>query len=115
MILWLLSSVLGVWYLAASIASYVLAMAYNFFLQRAWTFSGGSGSVMSHAFLFAAANLLGLAINTAIVYLFVETMGLWYLAAQAVASVLVAVQSFFAYRWIFARRVEAPHAGGDLN
>lgn len=90
-------------------------MAYNFLLQRAWTFNGRKGVVLNQAFLFVLVNLLGLVLNTAIVYVLVEMLQVWYMAAQAAASVVIAIQSFFAYRWIFARRVEAPHAAGDLN
>jgi putative flippase GtrA len=57
---------------------------------------------MTQASLFAAANLLGLALNTAILYLLVQNLGIWYLAAQAMASLAVAVLSFLIYRWIFA-------------
>ena len=92
---------MGMWYLPASVASYLLSMMYNFLLQRAWTFNGRGGVVLHQASLFVAVNLLGLVINTAIVYLLVEMLGVGYLAAQAAASIVIAVQSFFAYRWIF--------------
>lgn len=87
-------------------------MGYNFLLQRAWTFNGRGSAVLNQAFLFLTVNLLGLVLSTAIVYLLVELLDAWYLAAQAVASVVIALLSFFAYRWIFARApVPRPAAG----
>jgi len=111
-LLWLLSSELGLWYLTASVLSYLLSMTYNFLLQRNWTFGGRGGVVLHQAILFVVVNLLGLVLNTAIVYLLVEMLDVWYLAAQAAASVAVAVQSFFAYRWIFARHENARACSG---
>lgn len=111
-LLWLLSAVWGWWYLLASVVSYGLSTIWNFLLQRAWAFDGRSGILLRQASLFVMVNLAGLVLNTTIVYLLVETMSVWYLAAQAAASVVVAVQSFFAYRWIFKQpRVLGPASG----
>jgi len=77
-------------------------MGYNFLLQRARTFSGREGLVLTKAFLFVMVNLLGLLLNTAIVYVLVELLDAWYMAAQAAASVVIAIQSFFAYPKIVA-------------
>lgn len=110
--MWFLTAVCGVWYLIASVVSYLLCVAYNFALQRAWAFGGGSGAIVSQAPLFAAANLLGLALNTAILYLLVQNFGVWYLAAQAIASLAVAALSFSMYRRIFAPPPQGLHARG---
>ena len=48
--------------------------------------------------LYLAVALFNLALNTAIVYVCVEYIGLWYVLAQIVASVIVAVSSFFIYQ-----------------
>ncbi|MFL6689436.1 MAG: GtrA family protein [Alphaproteobacteria bacterium] len=102
LLLWFLTSVCGGWYLGAAVVSYLLCISYNFALQRAWAFDGRCGSVLNQAPLFAATNLLGLALNTCILYLLVQNLGVWYLAAQAMTSLAIAAFSFLAYRWIFA-------------
>lgn len=105
LLLWLFASVFGLWYLASSVAGYCIAMGYNFLLQRLWAFRAIAGSVVSQLPYFVLINLLGLLLNTAILYLLVEELGIWYLAGQAAASLVVAGQSFFAYRWIFRPRI----------
>jgi dolichol-phosphate mannosyltransferase len=104
LLLWVFTSILGFWYLLSSLLSYALSMFYNFFLQRDWTFPGARGRAHRQLPQFVAVNLAGLLLNTAILYLLVDVLSIWYLAAAATASVVVAMQSYFAYRWIFVRR-----------
>jgi putative flippase GtrA len=52
-------------------------------------------------FFVAVGNLV---LNTVLMYLFVEKIGLYYLIAQIVASALIAVESFFVYQRLIFRR-----------
>jgi putative flippase GtrA len=103
-LLWLFTSILGIWYLASSVAAYCISVGYNFVLQRLWAFGGIAGAIGSQLSYFILINLSGVALNTMIVFLLVEELGVWYVVAQTAASLIIAVQSFFGYRWIF--RVE---------
>ena len=39
-----------------------------------------------------------LAVNTGLVYLFVELFGIWYLFSQILAGILIATVNFFVYK-----------------
>ena len=97
--LFVLTHFLGVWYLASSVIAFIVSCFVSFYLQRTWTFEQNlPGTVTRHMSLYLAVALFNLALNTAIVYVCVEYIGLWYVLAQIVASVIVAVSSFFIYQ-----------------
>ena len=104
-LLYLLTSVLGIWYLASAIVAFVLSVGVNFGLQKFWTFGdrsrAGLPAQIGAYLLLVVANL---ALNTLIVYALVERAGLRYLVAQIASSVLIAIGNFFAYqRFIFQK------------
>jgi putative flippase GtrA len=97
--LFVLTHFFGVWYLASSVAAFIVAFFISFYLQRTWTFQqGGWDSIHRHAALYLVATLFNLGLNTLIVYVSVESFHLWYLLAQIVAGAIVAVFSYFVYK-----------------
>lgn len=61
----LLSTVLGVWSLAASVVSFSAAVSSNFLWNRVWVYPDSRAKpVASQAFQFALVNLVGLLIRT---------------------------------------------------
>lgn len=95
-------SVLAIHYLIAATLVYVLAVAFNFTVQKVWSF----GETTMHRIplqmaQFALWALISLAGNIVLIYLMVEVAHIWYLYAQAAAVVLVAGASYFVYRYIF--------------
>jgi putative flippase GtrA len=100
-LLWVMGSVCGLWYAGSSAAAYGVSAVYNFLLQRSWAFDGVNGRASEQVPQFAIVNVLGLLLNTSIFCVLVARIGTPYLIAQAVASMAVALVSFFAYRRIF--------------
>lgn len=98
--LYLLTGWLGLWYVLAEVIAFLIALAYNFTLQKLWAFEA-AGRIERELPLFVVANLTNLAINAVLLYSFVEYLGIHYLPAQAIASALIALESYFLYRWIF--------------
>lgn len=101
--LYFFTSILGIHYLASSICSFSLAVVVNFMLQKFWTFGSTRGNVYAEASFFLGLQIaVNLFINTALLYFLVEYLHLYYLAAQMVASLILAVVTFFvSKRYIF--------------
>lgn len=101
--LYVLTEYFNVWYLASSILAFVAAFFWNFSLQKFWVFGG----VQSHSgrrqiVLFFSANMVNLTLNSFGMYLLVDVMSIWYMAAQVFLTACLAVISFFVYRsWVF--------------
>jgi putative flippase GtrA len=102
-LLWLLARQLGIWYLGASVVSYSVCIAYNFALQRVWAFNSTGRSILKQLPQFVGVNLLGLMLNTVVLYILVESTELPLILCQAVSSLAICGLSFMAYRRIFFR------------
>ena len=97
--LFLLTHFLGVWYLASSVCAFITSFFVSFYLQRTWTFEQNTPGTMTHQMTrYFGVAIFNLLLNTGIVYVAVEYLGVWYVLAQILASVIVAVSSFFIYQ-----------------
>ena len=83
LILFVLVHFLHVFYLVASILSYIASIGAGFSLQKFWAFRD-QGNLRTHhqLFLYIGVTLMNHCINTALMYVFVSMLGIWYLAAQ---------------------------------
>ncbi len=96
--------VLGVPYLAGSIGGFIFALFVGFLLQKFWTFRELSlNKVNTQFILYGTLALCNLAINTVIVYVLVEHFNTYHLIAQTVGAGLVAIISFFVYKFYIFR------------
>lgn len=98
-LLFLFTDVFGVWYLLSAIIAFIFAFFTSFYLQKFWTFSDsrteGMTRQMTIYFVVAVANLI---LNTALMYVCVDFIGLHYLISQIIVALLIACGSFFVYR-----------------
>ena len=94
-------------YLKASVLAFAMSVVVSFTMQKFWTFHDNHVYDVHAQFArYLVVILANLALNTALVYLLVETVGVWYLAAQFVATVVIAVTGDFAYRhFVFRDRI----------
>jgi dolichol-phosphate mannosyltransferase len=91
-----------VWYLDAAVLAFIAAFVTSFLFNKVWTF--GNRSLASTPRQFSQhllVALVNLGINTALVYLFVERLGVWYILAQALATFIVAFESYLAFSAIY--------------
>src|ERR1035437_8964344 len=104
----------GVWYLAASAAGFVVGATNGFLLNRRWTFRDHVGDPLTPV-RWAIVQGCGLGINEGLLYLFVHDASLDKLLAQACATVVVTMTTFFANRaWTFRMHPPVTVAEGDL-
>ena len=97
-------------YLSASILAFVLSIAVSFTMQKFLTFQDRPMHDMHTQFarylIVIGANL---ALNTAIVYLLVDKVGAWYMLAQTIATLVVAITGYVGYTYfVFRERTTHP-------
>ena len=86
---------LGVWYIVAALIGFVAAYIVTFSMHKWWTFDKTAKKrTFFQSLLYLASALGTLVINTALLYLFVEWVGLVPVAGQFIALGISAVLSF---------------------
>lgn len=100
--LYLFLGIIGVATILAVTAAFALSTGTNFFLQKFWAF--GEKSVRrlpKQLLLFAAASLLGLAVNDAVFWLFNDVTQVGPILAEIPTTAAVSVVGFLASKFIF--------------
>lgn len=98
--LYLLTEYAHFHYLLSAVLSFIVAFFVSFLLQKFWTFQNkGREDMHVQLAAFLLVSLGNLALNTLLIYTFVEVFHLWYLLAALISGGLIAVESFFIYRY----------------
>lgn len=86
----------SVYYLIAATIAYILSLCVSFLLQRYWTFADMNHTHKLHVMsvIYALISLVGLGLNTFLLYMFVEIMHISLLPAQIISIGIVALTSF---------------------
>jgi putative flippase GtrA len=100
--LYILTEYAGIWYVISAALAFITAFFVSFALQKYWAFrnrrmQGTQTQLMLHL-LTAVINLC---LNVLLIYVIVEYAGVWYILAQIIAAIVIAFESFFAFRWIY--------------
>ncbi|HBB41449.1 MAG: GtrA family protein [Deltaproteobacteria bacterium] len=96
---YLFTDLLGVWYLAATTLAFVLGFFVGFVLQKYWTFNITHTALVGRELaLYAGAGVINLGVNAGAMYLLVDRLHVWHMAAQVIVSGALAALSFLLYR-----------------
>ena len=91
----ILASILGCWYLLASIVGTVSGGLLSFSLNRRWVFKQTEQERKRQFMRFVLIWSASLLLNTAGVYLLTEVFGIYYIVSKLITAVMVGV--FFNY------------------
>lgn len=98
----LLTHFADVHHIAAAVAAFVVAVSNNFYWNRHWTFGAKEGHAGFQAARFFIVSLVGLAFNLVFLELFVSSLDMPELAAQALAVALMTPINFIGNKlWTF--------------
>lgn len=103
-LLYLLTEVVGIWYLISAVIAFLVAVVVSFTLQKLWTFEDYNFNhqiLRRQVILFIALVTANLFFNTISMYFLVERFNLQYLFSQVLIGGLIAVSNFLIYHKIF--------------
>ncbi len=101
-VLYVLTGLLGVWYVISVSISFIAAFGISFFLQKYWTFRDNSRhNVHIQSTLYFIVAAINLFLNTYLVYVSTDIFSIYYIYSQIIVSAVIAVESYFIYRAIF--------------
>lgn len=94
----------------ASAIGFVIAASMSYVMNRQFTFNATRRHVDA-AWRFAIVAVIGFLLNGLLMQFFTVYLGIYYLLAQAITTLLVMVSNFLGYRiWAFAH-ADTPRAG----
>jgi len=95
------------YYLYASVVAFIASVAVSFTLQKFWTFQDTFTHDIREQFTrYSVVVLANLALNTGLMYLFVEKAALWYVLAQILTTSIVAIVGYIGYKhFVFRERL----------
>ncbi len=100
-LLYILTEYFKIYYLVSAVLSFMIAFVVSFLMMKHWTFQDGSTEkVNQQLVVYFGLAVLNLFLNSLLVYFFVEKVGVWYVTAQVVASLIIAVWNFFIYKYL---------------
>ncbi|MBI5138888.1 MAG: GtrA family protein [Candidatus Vogelbacteria bacterium] len=103
-VLYALTEYLGVWYVVSALIGFILNTGLNFVLQKSWTFKNKDKRLLGHEIgLYSIMVLCFLVGNSLFLFLMVEYLHMWYVAAQVILTVVISILSFIFSRRIFKR------------
>ncbi len=104
--LYVLTDLLGLWYVASAALAWGISLLVSFSLQRTWTFGArGREGAAGQLAAFVGLGFANGAINAGLMFVLVDRLGAHYLAAQVGLAVLIAAWNFAIMRYlIFPRR-----------
>ncbi len=97
-LLYIFNTLFHVHYLTASVIAFILAFFVSFTLHKYWTFKSHADEIPKQIIMYLGTSLLGLCLNTILMYLFVGHFHLVVLLSQIIAGALVACCTFFISR-----------------
>ncbi len=89
--------------LAASLPAFLLAVINNYLLNRFWTYRNKESALIKQMAKFLAVSIVGLLINSSLMYVLLEA-GLWYVLAKVLIIAVVICWNFSANSlWTFRK------------
>lgn len=86
----------------ATILSFLLAVTNNFILNKVWTFKNQSKNYRKLYIKFLIVSAVGLGLTVASMHIMVNVIGIWYMFAKALTSLIVLTWNFLANKlWTF--------------
>lgn len=106
LLLHILVEYIHVWYIFSAIIAYMVAFFASFVLQKFWTFRDMSRhNIHIQMILHFCLGLVNLVINTIALYILVDHFYLHYMLSQILISGVLAIVSFFIYKFFIFKTV----------
>jgi len=104
-LLYVFTEFLKIWYVYSSALSFIVALFISFILQKFWTFADKEITKAHRQFIrYFLVGIFGVLLNTLLIYIFVEFLGVWYILGQIFTGVIIAVINFFLYKMLIFKK-----------
>ena len=103
--IFIILNVFGVYYIISNIIAYIIATINSYIWNSLWVFKYGQGLNINTSVKFFILNLVGLTVNTTIMYILVDILNFNKFIALVIASVLVVMMNYTINKlWVFKEK-----------
>ena len=102
-LLYVCTEFLHIHYLISSIISFTVSVIFNYILSIKWVFDVKKKQDVKDFVIFIILSVIGLGINSLIMYVMVEKFGVYYMLSKIVSTAVVMVYNFIT-RKIFVEK-----------
>lgn len=102
--LFILTSIVGIYYLISAAVAFILGLIANYFLSISWVFNKRTLNNAKLEFgVFTLIGVVGLGLNEVLIWFFTENAHLYYLISKIIAAILILFWNFFARKFALFR------------
>lgn len=95
----------GVYYIISNIIAYIIATINSYIWNSSWVFKYGQGLNINTSVKFFILNLVGLTVNTTIMYILVDILNFNKFIALVIASIFVVIMNYTINKlWVFKEK-----------
>ena len=103
--IFIILNVFGVYYIISNIIAYIIATVNSYIWNSSWVFKYGQCLNINTSVKFFILNLVGLTVNTTIMYILVDILNFNKFIALVIASVLVVIMNYTINKlWVFKEK-----------
>ena len=103
-ILFILLNSFGVYYIISNVIAYSISTLNSYLWNSKWVFKYNEDNVKETSFKFIVLNIIGLTLNTIILYLLVDIVGLNKLISLVITTGIVMILNYFINKlWVFKK------------
>lgn len=120
--LWILTEFAGLHYQVSAAMGFIFGLLVNYFISVKWVFTANaaeraaSASLRSVEFIcYAIIGVIGLGLNSLILWLCTDVIGIHYLASKLISTGLVFIWNFLARRMLMSMPLLARKVGGSAS
>lgn len=103
-ILFILLNSFGIYYIISNVIAYSISTLNSYLWNSKWVFKYSGDNVKETSLKFIVLNVIGLTLNTIILYLLVDIVGLNKLIALVITTGVVMILNYFINKfWVFKK------------
>lgn len=101
-IIFIVLSASGIYYIISNVIAYTVATINSYLLNAKWVFNNGDNYTKETTIKFIILNLIGLVLNTVILYVLVDILNIRKVIAMIIATIIVMIINYFVNKlWVF--------------
>jgi len=102
LVYWFFTRLFNIYYILASVLSFVVAVTWSFFMNRRWTFRYNGLDMTSQYVKFFVVNISVMVLNLSFLFILVDWFGVYDLLAKLMTAVVLAIVNFSVNKlWTF--------------